>query len=230
MNRQLPGLMAACSGLAFLAIGIAAMPEPAYAQFGGIAGMIMGNMGGRYYGGCGRHCHSRHSDNSSSDNSDSGSHRDRSDSRTASLEPPSSKVQNMLLHVVAQLNADELGSSGGEGTSKTVSPVGKANSKEGERDWTQKVQDILKEFHDRQAQEGRGVTTAGDVTEHAIEQSLDSAIKNAKLDAFETFLGENWSGERIRVMILDRVGADVDSLFGGNSRGYAPMGEVDKMI
>ena len=31
-------------------------------------------------------------------------------------------------------------------------------------------------------------------------------------------------------MILDRVGADVDSLFGGNSRGYAPMGEVDKMI
>ena len=115
MNRHLPGLMAACSGLAFLAIGVAAMPEPAYAQFGGIAGMIMGNMGGRYYGGCGRHCHSRHSDDSSSDDSDSGSHRDRSDSRTASLEPPSSKVQNMLLHVVAQLNADELGSSGRRG-------------------------------------------------------------------------------------------------------------------
>ena len=230
MNRHLPGLMAACSGLAFLAIGVAAMPEPAYAQFGGITGMIIGNMGGRYYGGCGRHCHSRHSDDSGSDDSDSGSHRDRSDSRTASLEPPSSKVQNMLLHVVAQLNADELGAPGGEGTSKTISPLGKANSREGERDWTQKVQDILKEFHDRQAQEGRGVTTAGDVTEHAIEQSLDAAIKNAKLDTFETFLGENWSGERIRVMILDRVGADVDSLFGGNSRGYAPMQEVDKII
>jgi len=230
MNRHLPGLMAACSGLAFLAIGVAAMPEPAYAQFGGITGMIIGNMGGRYYGGCGRHCHSRHSDDSSSDDSDSGSHRDRSDSRTASLEPPSSKVQNMLLHVVAQLNADELGAPGGEGTSKTISPLGKANSREGERDWTQKVQDILKEFHDRQAQEGRGVTTAGDVTEHAIEQSLDAAIKNAKLDTFETFLGENWSGERIRVMILDRVGADIDSLFGGNSRGYAPMQELDQLI
>jgi hypothetical protein len=230
MNRHLPGLMAACSGLAFLAIGVASMPEPAYAQFGGIAGMIIGNMGGRY-GGCGRHCRSRHSDDSSNDDSDSGSHRDRNDSRTASLEPPSSKVQNTLLHVVAQLNADELGSSSGvEGTSKTVSPLGKANSKEGERDWTQKVQDILNKFHNKQAQEGRGVTTAGDVTEHAIEQSLDSAIKNANLDTFETFLGENWSGERIRVMIIDRVSADVDSLFGGNSRGYAPMQEVDKMI
>ena len=173
MNRHLPSLMAACSGLAFLAIGVAAMPEPAYAQFGGIAGMIMGNMGAATTGDAAVTAHSRHSDDSSSDNSDSGSHRDRSDSRTASLEPPSSKVQNMLLHVVAQLNADELGAPGGEGTSKTISPLGKANSKEGERDWTQKVQDILKEFHDRQAQEGRGVTTAGDVTEHAIEQSLE---------------------------------------------------------
>jgi hypothetical protein len=234
MNRQLPGLMAACSGLAFLAIGVTAMPEPAHAQFGGIAGLIIGHMGGgRYYGGGGcRHCgHSRHSDDSSSDDSDSGSRRDRSDSRTASLEPPSSSVQNKLLHLVAQLNPDELGgASGEEGTSKAISPLGKANSKEGERDWTQKVQDILGKFHNKQTQEGRGVTTAGDVTEHAIEQSLDAAIKSAKLDTFETFLGENWSGERIRVMILDRVWADVDTLFGGNSRGYAPMQEVDKMI
>ena len=133
MNRHFPGLMAACSGLAFLAIGVVSMPEPAYAQFGGIAGMFIGRMGGgRYYGGCGRHCHSQHSDDSSSDDSDSGSHRDRSDSRTASLEPPSSKVQNALLHVVAQLNADELSNtSAGDGTSKAVSPLGKANSKEG---------------------------------------------------------------------------------------------------
>jgi len=234
MNRHSPGLMAACSGFAFLAIGITAMPEPAYAQFGGIAGMIIGHMnGGRYYGGygCGRHCRGGHSGDSSSDDSDSGSHRDRSDNRTASLEPPSSKVQNNLLHVVAQLNPDELGStSSDEGTSKAISPLGKANSKEGERDWTQKVQQILGKFHKKQAEEGRGVTTAGDVTEHAIEQSLDAAIKSAKLDTFETFLGENWSGERIRVMILDRVWADVDTLFGGNSRGYAPMQEVDKMI
>jgi hypothetical protein len=234
MNRHLPGLMAACSVFAFLAIGITAMPEPAHAQFGGIAGMIIGHMnGGRYYGGGCRHCgRSGHSGDSSSDDSDSGSRRDRSDSRTADLQPPSSQVENSLLRMVAQLNPDSLGGNGlgDDGTSKAISPLGKANSREGERDWTQKVQQILKKFHDRQTDEGRGVTTAGDVTEHAIEQSLDAAIKSAKLDTFETFLGENWSGERIRVMILDRVWADVDTLFGGNSRGYAPMQEVDKMI
>jgi hypothetical protein len=31
-------------------------------------------------------------------------------------------------------------------------------------------------------------------------------------------------------MILDRVWAEVDTLFGGNSRGYAPMQEVDNII
>jgi hypothetical protein len=31
-------------------------------------------------------------------------------------------------------------------------------------------------------------------------------------------------------MVLDRVAADVDSLFRGNSRGYAPMQEVDNLI
>jgi hypothetical protein len=233
MNGRTKGLMAACSGLAFLAIGIGSLPEPAYAQFG-FPGLMIPHICGRYYGGgggCGRHCHGRQSDSSSDDSDSGGSRRDR-DSARATLEPPSSKVQNRLLHVVAQLNTDDLGnaSSTDGGTSKGVSPLGKAVSKEGERDWTQKVQEILNKFKNKQAQEGRGVTTPGDVTEHAIEQSLDSAIKNAKLDTFESFLGENWSGERLRVMVLDRVAADVDSLFRGNSRGYAPMQEVDNLI
>ena len=228
MNRYLPSLVAACSGMALLAASTFSLPEPAHAQFG----IFIPRIGGfNFNGGRGcRHCGSRHSGDDDASSDDSGSRKDRND-HADNLAPPSSKVQNALLHVVAQLNADELGgTSGNDGTSKTVSPLGKVNSKEGERDWTQRVQDILGKFQKKQAQEGRGVTTAGDVTEHAIEQSLDAAIKNAKLDTFETFLGENWSGERIRVMILDRVWADVDTLFGGNSRGYAPMQEVDNMI
>jgi len=229
MNRYLPSLMAACSGMAFLAMSTFSLPEPAHAQFG----LFIPRMGGfGLYGGRGcRNCGGRHSGSSESSGDDSsGSRSDRSD-RPASLEPPPSKIQNTLLHIVAQLNPDELrNGSGDDSTSKAVSPLGKVSSKEGERDWTQKVQEILGKFQKKQAQEGRGVTTAGDVTEHAIEQSLESAIKNAKLDTFETFLGENWSGERIRVMILDRVWAEVDTLFGGNSRGYAPMQEVDNII
>ena len=147
--------------------------------------------------------------------------------------PPATKDQNEVLHNIAQLNVEELanaGSGDGSGTSKSISPLGKAVSKEQERDWTQKVQDIINKFKSKAQNEGRGVTTPGDVTEHAIEQSLESAIKNAKLSTFETFLGENWSGERLRVMVLDRVEGDIDSLFRGNTRGYAPMQEVDSLI
>jgi hypothetical protein len=188
--------------MAFLAMSTFSLPEPAHAQFG----LFIPRMGGfGMYGGRGcRNCGGRHSGSSESSGDDSsGSRSDRSD-RPASLEPPPSKIQNTLLHIVAQLNPDELrNGSGDDSTSKAVSPLGKVSSKEGERDWTQKVQEILGKFQKKQAQEGRGVTT---------------------------FLGENWSGERIRVMILDRVWAEVDTLFGGNSRGYAPMQEVDNII
>jgi hypothetical protein len=228
MNRYLTSLMAACSGMAFLAMSTFSLPEPAHAQFGLFIPRIGGF--GMYGGGRGcRHCgggrHSRDDEDTSGD--DSSSRKDRND-RAASLAPPSSKVENTLLHTVAQLNPDELGNtSGDDGTNKAVSPFGKAASKEGERDWTEAVQKIIKKFTDNQ---DKRVTTAGDVTEHAIEQSLDAAIKTAKLDTFETFLGENWTAERLRAMVLDLVSADLDSLFKGNSRGYAPMQELNELI
>ncbi len=225
MNRYLPGLMAASSGMALLAASTFSLPEPAHAQFGIFIPRIGGfNFNGR---GC-RHCGGgRHSGDDDAGNDDSGSRKDRND-RAATLAPPSSKVENALLHVVAVLNADELGNASGDtGTNKALSPLGKAVSKERERDWTEAVQKILKKFTDNQ---DRHVTTAGDVTEHAIEQSLDNAIKSAKLDTFQSFLGENWTVERVRAMVLELVSADLDSLFKGNSRGYAPMQEVDQLI
>ena len=179
MNRYLPGLMAAFSGMALLAVSAFGFPEPAHAQFGIFIPRIGGfNMYGR---GC-RHCGSgRHSRDDDAGNDDSGSRKDRNN-RAATLAPPSSKVENALLHVVAVLNADELGNAPGDtGTNKALSPLGKAVSKEGERDWTEAIQKILKKFTENQ---DRHVTTAGDVTEHALEQSLDNAIKSAKLDTF----------------------------------------------
>ncbi|MGO9327254.1 MAG: hypothetical protein ACLQJ0_03960 [Steroidobacteraceae bacterium] len=194
------------------------LPEPAHAQFGIFIPRIGGfNSYGRGY----RHGGSRHSGDDDAGNDDSGSRKDRNN-RAATLAPPSSKVENALLHVVAVLNADELGNASGDTGTK-----GKAVSKEGERDWTEAIQKILKKFTENQ---DRHVTTAGDVTEHALEQSLDNAIKSAKLDTFESFLGENWTVERLRAMVLDLVSADLDSLFKGNSRGYAPMQEVDQLI
>jgi hypothetical protein len=242
MNRCWYGLMAACSGLAVLTIGAVSAPQPAQAQFGpgnipGIIGGILG--GGRYYGpgpgyyrggggggGCRRNCGNRNGgdDDSSSDTSSRSDNSNRPDVLT----PPSSKVENNLLHVVARLNVDTLGGTlTDSGTNKAVSPLGKAIIKDSERDWTEAVQKIIKKVTDNQ---DKRVTTPGDVTEHAIEQSLDRAIKDAKLDTFASFLGENWTPERLRSMVLDLVSTDVESLFKGNSRGYAQMQEVNDLI
>ena len=228
MNRHFAGVAVACSGVLLFGMSALAVPEPARAQFGlvipHIGGIPFGiDRGGRRGGGGGG---GRHNDGN--DSSDDSSSRQSRDDRPVSLAPPSSKVQNNLLHVVASLNPDSLGGGrGDDGTSKSVSSFTKVVSKERERDWTEGVQKIIKTFTDNQ---DKRVTTAGDVTEHAIEQSLDNAIKASKLDTFESFLGENWTTERLRSMVLDLVSADLDSLFKGNSRGYAPMQELDQLI
>ena len=228
MNRCWHGLMAACSGIALLVLSGGGLPEPAHAQLG----IFIPRIGGfNFYGGgrgC-RHCRGgRHSGDDDAGNDDSGSRKDRND-RTTSLAPPPSSVQNTLLRKVAELNPDQV-TGIDAATSKSISPLGKAVSKEGERDWTEEVQKIINKFQQHQNREGRGVTTPGDVTEHAIEQSLENAMRNAKVNTFENFLGENWTNERLRSMVLELVSADLDSFFNGNSRGYAPMQDVDKLI
>ena len=230
MNRYVPSFMATFSGIALLAMGVLSLPEPAVAQFGlfipHIGGMPFGGGGGYYRGGGGcRNC-GRRSGGHDSSNDDSNSHQDRTD-RPASLAPPSSKDQSKVLHTVAALNPDELGVAPADGANKSVSPLGKAASKEIERDWTESVQNIIKRFA---AHEDKRVTTTGDVTEHAIGQSLDGAIRDAKLETFASFLGENWTTERLRAMVLALVSNDLDSLFNGNSRGYAPMSALDDLI
>ena len=106
------------------------------------------------------------------------------------------------------------------GSTQDLAKVGQTSSKDDDRDWTGRIQRIVDRF---KREQDKRITTPGDVTEHAIEQSLDAAFKKAKLDTFESFLGENWSAERLRVRILDRVAADLPHLFDGNNRGNAPM-------
>jgi hypothetical protein len=222
MNRYLPSFTATFAGVALLAMGVLILPEPAAAQLGGFGipglGGFFGGGGGGYY---------RHGYGGRGYNRGGGGGGDND--RPASLAPPPSKIQNALLHAVAMLNPDELGlASANSATNKAVSPLGKATSKETERDWTGRVTDILNAYSNYIKRQDKHVTTAGDVTEHAIEQSLDQAIKDAKLDTFSSFLGENWTSERLRAMVLDLVYADLGTLFNGNSR--APMQELDQLI
>ncbi len=218
----------ACCGAALLALGSFVQPKPAHAQFGGIVGAMMGGGGIRFNFGGGGTRRSRTSKQSTDDSSqDSSTGNSRSDSQRndrvlASLGAPPSSVQTSVLKSVVSS-----GLLGVVGSTQDLSKVGQTSSKDDDRDWTGRIQRIVDRF---KREQDKRITTPGDVTEHAIEQSLDAAFKKAKLDTFESFLGENWSAERLRVRILDRVSADLPHLFDGNNRGNAPMQDLNSLI
>jgi hypothetical protein len=218
-----------CCAAAVLALGGLVRPEPAQAQFGGI-GINLGGIRLNFNGlGGGGSRHSRASrrdngDDSSSGNSssNSSSNNSRNDRVLASIGAPPSSVQTAVLKSVVSS-----GLLGVVGSTQDLTKVGQTFSKDDDRDWTGRIQRIVDRF---KREQDKRITTPGDVTEHAIEQSLDAAFKRAKLDTFESFLGENWSAERLRVRILDRVAADLPHLFDGNNRGNAPMQDLDSLI
>ena len=190
---------------------------------------MMGGGGIRFnFGGGGGTRRSRTSKQSTDDSSqDSSTGNSRSDSQRndrvlASLGAPPSSVQTSVLKSVVSS-----GLLGVVGSTQDLSKVGQTSSKDDDRDWTGRIQRIVDRF---KREQDKRITTPGDVTEHAIEQSLDAAFKSAKLDTFESFLGENWSAERLRVRILDRVSADLPHLFDGNNRGNAPMQDLNSLI
>ena len=231
MPKQSYVLKITCCAAALLALGSFIRPEPAQAQFGGIIGGMIGgglrfHLGGGGGGGGGRGHreparHDTSSDDSSSDKSSS-TDKSRNDRVLASLGGPPSSVQTSVLKSVVSS-----GLLGVVGSTQDLAKVGQTSSKDDDRDWTGRIQRIVDRF---KREQDKRITTPGDVTEHAIEQSLESAFKKAKLDTFESFLGENWSAERLRVRILDRVAADLPHLFDGNNRGNAPMQDLDNLI
>jgi hypothetical protein len=232
MHKQSDVWKITCCAAALLALGSFIRPEPAHAQFGGIIGGMIGgglrlHLGGGGGGGGSRHDRaSRHDsgDDSSSDksSSSSSSNNSRNDRVLASLGAPPTSVQTSVLKSVVSS-----GLLGVVGSTQDLAKVGQTSSKDDDRDWTGRIQRIVDRF---KREQDKRITTPGDVTEHAIELSLDAAFKKAKLDTFESFLGENWSAERLRVRILDRVAADLPHLFDGNNRGNAPMQDLDNLI
>ena len=103
-----------------------------------------------------------------------------------------------------------------------------STSKESERDYASKVQNLIDRIQSARAKQS--ATKEGDVTQHAILESLSAAIKESSLQKFETFLGEDWSYERLRVMILDRVDNEIGSLFDGTTKGDVAMSDIDGII
>jgi hypothetical protein len=141
----------------------------------------------------------------------------------ASLAPPSSQEQLVVLKSV--FPSQTLGV---VGSTDDDNQIGKARSLEQDRDYTSKIEDLIKLIESEQRSQHS--TKEGDVTEHAILDALNDAVKRANLQKFETFLGENWSAERLRGMILDRVTNEMTGLFDGTNRGAVSMSDLDSII
>src|ERR1700722_1543887 len=141
----------------------------------------------------------------------------------ASLAPPTSQQEQAMLKSVVP--SQSLGTVGAQ---DDLDQIGRDDNAEGGRDYTSRIDDLIKRI--QIAQNSQHSTKEGDVTEHAILEALESSIREANLTKFETFLGENWSPERLRVMILDRVQNEIGGLFDGTNRGAVTMNDLDLMI
>jgi hypothetical protein len=141
----------------------------------------------------------------------------------ASLAPPTTQEEQVILKSVTPGQ-----SLGAVGASDDLDQIGKDYNADANRDYTSRVDDVIKRI--QEAQSAQHSTKEGDVTEHAILEALNTSIHDAKLYRFETFLGENWSPERLRVMILDQVMNEIGGLFDGTNRGAVTMNDLDSII
>jgi hypothetical protein len=141
----------------------------------------------------------------------------------ASLAPPTTQQEQVMLKSVTPSQ-----SLGAVGASDDLDQIGKDENVEAGRDYTSRIDVLIKDIKD--AQKAQGSTKEGDVTEHGILEALEASIREANLTKFETFLGEDWSPERLRVMILDRVENEIGGLFDGTNRGAVTMNDLDLMI
>lgn len=238
MHIPAKGWLLSCGLAALIATAFAGRPEPAHAQFGiSIGGFPIGiNIHGyRGYRGGRRHRGSRGGGSEEQTQGDD-SRPGKPDKVVAGAGAPSSTEQTKVLQKIASsATVTDVGST------KDLNEVGQqtlANDKN--RDYTTKITEIIEAFknaerkgRDEARKEARGETrelTAGDVTAHGIEQSLEKAVKTAHLDVFERFVNEAWTSERVRVLILNRVLNDLPPLFEGNNRGKAPMEALDSLI
>ncbi|MGO9007295.1 MAG: hypothetical protein ACLQIQ_19505 [Beijerinckiaceae bacterium] len=222
----------ASSGLA------SAVPEPATAQFSSLLGGLMSGAfrpGYRPHGGYyqrGRRYSSHHSrSRSDSDRADDNSSQDISSDRN-----------NHVLAALAPATAVQTGVFKSIASSTVLGPVGSTDDlkqpgettktevglEEAKRDFVNAIGNLIEKFKNQM--KGQKSSNDGDITEYAIEQAVDDAYKHANLQRFETFLGENWTADRLRVMILDHVNAEIDRLFKGTNQGQVRMSDLRTMI
>jgi hypothetical protein len=224
-SRVVRGAVSLIAGALTLSVGVvldhpAALAGNPFGNF--VGGAIGGFLGGvpyrqRAYG----PSHRATTPNAAPQGAEAPSPADSSRALASLAPPPTQQQQAILKSMVASQSL------GAVGEWDDLAQIGKADQ-EAERDYTGMVEKLIEDIKRRQTS-GNGAKE-GDITEHAILESLDSSIHEANLQKFETFLGENWSPERLRVMILERVNNEIGTLFEGTNHGAVTMNDLDLMI
>jgi len=150
---------------------------------------------------------------------------------------PSAADSNAVLAALAPPNAQQTAvlkdiypskTLGAVGVVDDFDEIGKTSASDQDRDYTAGITTIINLIND--AEKAGKIPKSTDISEHAIIDSLTDALKGAKLARFETFLGENWSAERLRKMILDRAANEVQARFEGAKGEKIAMADLDSIL
>ena len=152
---------------------------------------------------------------------------EESTSALAALAPPTTNEQTAVLKSIVPIRA-----LGAVGASDDLEALNKEDQ-EKNRDYTGAVEKLLKDLAPKQDSEkrtGTKSTMPNDVTEHAVLEALDNAIRTTNLLKFETFRDENWSPERLRVMIVERLRIELGDLLDGGKHEATTMHDLETGI
>jgi hypothetical protein len=120
---------------------------------------------------------------------------------------------------------------GAVGVEEPIDTAKKDWGRESERDYVGAIQSFLKRIDDASKNpRGDSSLAQGDVTQHAIDQSVSQAYERKGFANFEQYVGEQWTNERLRVAILDRANAKLPGLLVGNNRGRVTMDQIKEII
>jgi hypothetical protein len=147
-------------------------------------------------------------------------------SALTALAPPTTNEQTAVLKSIVPIRA-----LGPVGASDDLREFTKEDQEKD--DYTGEVEKLLKDLapkQDREKRTGAKSTMPNDVTEHAVLEALDNAIRTTNLLKFETFRDENWSPERLRVMIVERLRIELGDLLDGGKHEATTMHDLETGI
>jgi hypothetical protein len=220
---------AAIAAIAAAPLAWVAEPVPAQAGFrlggflgGFAAGAILGGLAHGRRGG-GHVAQHHHGGAKPSGGQDSAPADDGQSTQTLASLGVSQRTQTIVLK---SINPSE--SLNTVGSTDDKNPVGATASRDDERDYTKRIVGLIEKF--KKTEKAENASGEGDITEHAILQAVDEAYKRADLERFSTFVGEDWTQERLRVLILERVDEMSDSMLRGTNKGRVSMEDVRDAI